>query len=72
MKWKEKTETNRVVSLGNGSRHQIRSFLGRTLGGQQLHIMHILHIVYLNAYFRYQNTYITYNLPRACMHILGA
>ena len=30
---------------------------------QQVHIfMHISHIVYLNAYFRYQNTYITYNL----------
>lgn len=36
-KWKEKTDNNRVVSIGNGSRHQVRSFFGGTLGDQQVY-----------------------------------
>ena len=30
--WKDKTHNIRVVSLGNVSRHQVRSFLGRLVG----------------------------------------
>lgn len=72
--WKEKTQNNRVVSIGNGSRHQVRSFLGGTLGDQQVHIMHMFHIIFLIAYcgiffvvfhISVINAYITYNLSVA-------
>ena len=41
--WKDKTQNNRVVSLGNGSRYQIRSLKHRFWASdQQVHIVHIL------------------------------
>ena len=39
---KEKTQNVRLVSLGIGSRHQVRSFLGWLQGDEQVHIVHIL------------------------------
>ena len=41
-KWNEKCQNNRVVSIGDGSRHQVRLFLGGLLGDQQVHSVHIL------------------------------
>ena len=38
----EKCQNNRVVSIGDGSRHQVCSFLGGLLGDQQVHSVHIL------------------------------
>jgi hypothetical protein len=46
-KWNGKCQNNRVVSIGDGSRHQVRSFLGRLLGDQQVHIVHILTYTWL-------------------------
>ena len=49
--WKDKNQNGRVVSRDNCSRHQVRSFLGGLLDDQQVHIVHILRIIYYTAYY---------------------
>jgi len=44
-KWELKTKTPHMITLGNGTRHQVHSFLGGNLGDQQVHILYILHII---------------------------
>ena len=44
--WKDKTQNVRLLTLGNGSRHQVRWFLGWLLGDQQVHIVQCAYFTY--------------------------
>ena len=71
-KWEEKTQNNRLVSLG--SKHQVSSYVRGTLGDQQVHIVHIVHILYPFAYYKLHIMYVSAytHTFTVCMHISGA
>ena len=73
----ERTQKNSLVS--QGSRHEVRLFVGGALGDQQvqLHILHIccilLHIINPIAYYVFKCIYAHISdIFTVCMHILGA